>query len=137
MKYVDLTDLVSDLRPGVGVAVNKARMLAESILDRCEAVDPTEEESEWERAVTREQDEAAIAAMNRSAARADHQAWRSEVMRMGLEIREPSAYHVQVVGRGLHVDWWPSRGTTMHKQQRGPRCADAAAFVRWLRTLVA
>lgn len=145
-KYVDLTDLVAGLRPGVGMAVADARLLAEAILDRCDAVDPIEEESEWERFAAvqdrealaeREREmEAALQSWNRSSTGVDDQAWRSEVMRMGLAVREPSPHHVQVMRGGkVLAEWWPSRGTTMHRQARGPRCSDSSAFLRWLRTL--
>ncbi len=141
------------------MTTSAARALAHDILDRCEAVDPTEEEGEWERhaeCVDREElagvvSEAALAFMKadgsrlvneRQAARlaaagANDQRWRSEVMRMGFDLREPTPHLIQAMRGGkVFAEWWPSKGTTMHAQKRGPRCADAAAFLRWLRTLV-
>jgi len=150
-KYVDLRDLLA----GAGfMTTSAARRLAHDMLDACEAVDPTEEEGEWERHAAQQDREylaereaemdaeherlvAQRQAGRRAAAGVDEQAWRSEVMRMGFEVREPSPHHVQVRRSGkVLAEWWPSKGTTMSAQQRGPRCADAAAFLRWLRGLV-
>lgn len=155
MKHVDLSHLVKEPPLSATMTVEAARRLAHDILDACERVDPTEEESEWERYAARqdaefvagkieemETDHAKIVAerhaRRRSAAKVDDQAWRSEVMRMGLEIREPSPYSVQAMrGNKVFAEWWPSKGTTMHQQKRGPRCIDSAALVRWISTLVA
>lgn len=153
-KHVDLSHLVKEPPLSATMTVEVARRLAHDILDACERVDPTEEESEWERYAARqdaefvvekieemEADRARIVAdrqqRRRGAAKVDDQAWRSEVMRMGLGLREPTPHCVQVMRSGkVFAEWWPGKGTTMHQQKRGPRCMDSAAFVRWLRTLV-
>jgi hypothetical protein len=157
-KLVSIHDLIAAVpHDGVGVTPDDARQIAYAILDRCEAVDPTEEESEWERVAAAqdrewlaekeaemeaemEADHARLVngrqAARMAAAGANDQRWRSEVMRMGLDLREPTPHLVQVMKAGkVHAEWWPTKGTTMHRQQRGPRCGDSAAFLRWLRTL--
>ena len=150
MKRVDLSDLLAGLPRSGNLTVETARRLAHEILDACEAVEPAEDESEWERVAARQmvemaaerQEEVEARRANLGGAKAARrreetdQAWRSEVMRMGLELREPSPHHLQVTRGGkVFAEWWPSRGTTMHAHQRGPRCADSSAFVRWLRSL--
>jgi hypothetical protein len=153
VKHVQLGDLLAGLSRSGTVTVSAARALARDILDLCESVDPTEEESEWERYAA-QQDRDTLAereaemeadhdrlvnerqAVRMAATGANDQRWRSEVMRMGLDLREPTPHVIQVMKAGkVHAEWWPTKGTTMHRQQRGPRCVDSAAFVRWLRTL--
>lgn len=145
-KYVNLEDLLSGLPRSGAMTTSAARALAHDILDACEAVDPTEEESEWERHAANQARETADIEMreveiNRgptvdpgALAKAIHAALGSR----GLAIRQPSPHCIQVMqGRKVFAEWWPGKGTTMHRQARGPRCADSGAFVRWLRTLVA
>lgn len=155
MKHVDLSHLVKEPPLSATMTIEAARRLAHDILDACERVDPTEEEeeeSEWERYAARQQAEFASEceeemeteraadrpSRRRARAKVDEQAWRSEVVRMGLTIREPTPHCVQVMRGGkVFAQWWPGKGSTMHAYRRGLRCMDSAAFVRWLRTLVA
>lgn len=126
------------------MTTSAARSLANDILDACEAVDPTEEESEWERYAANQAREAADIEMREveakrgptvdlgALAKAIHAALGSR----GLAVRQPSPHCIQVMqGRKVFAEWWPSKGTTMHAQKRGPVCRDASSVVRWLRTL--
>jgi hypothetical protein len=52
-----------------------------------------------------------------------------------LTVHMPSPHHVQVrtADGKVFAEWWPSKGTTMMDQQRGPRCRTAEDVVAWLR----
>lgn len=53
----------------------------------------------------------------------------------GLTVTTPSPHHVQVRQDGkVLAEWWPSKGTTMSNQKRGPVCRTTADFVEWLRS---
>ena len=54
---------------------------------------------------------------------------------MGLDVRNPSPHHVQLMQDGkVFADWWPSKGTTMMDGQRGPRCRTGEDLIAWLKT---
>jgi hypothetical protein len=127
VKHVQLGDLLAGLSRSGTVTVSAARALARDILDLCESVDPTEEESEWERYAVQQNKEflaeveremGAVAplggdrAMRRreELAQVNDQRWRSEVMRMGLDLREPTPHLIQVMKAGeVHAEWWPAK----------------------------
>ena len=49
-------------------------------------------------------------------------------------VRTPSPHHVQLMNDGSVVaEWWPSKGTTVMNQKRGPVCRTAAEFVAWVK----
>jgi hypothetical protein len=53
---------------------------------------------------------------------------------MGLEVRNPSPHHVQVMQDGkVLAEWWPSKGTTMMDGKRGPRCRTGEDLIAWLK----
>lgn len=144
MKHVDMNNLLPSGRLPSSMTTTAARQLAHDILDACEAVDPTEEESEWERHAAQQAREMAAEAQRGPTVVAGNvepaalaRAITAAVGSRGLSVRQPTPHLFQVMqGRKVFAEWWPSRGTTRANGQPGPRCMDEARFVKWLRTLV-
>ncbi len=62
----------------------------------------------------------------------------SRLRELGVELVFRSEYHCHLVRGGrVLAQWWPSTGTTRLGEERGQRCQDGAALVRWIRKVVA
>lgn len=143
---IDVCAIIGEIDDQTSAGVEDVRRVAYALLDLCEAADPTEEESEWERCAAQQSREMAAETQEAeraptvtpgidpgALARAIHAALGSR----GLSVRKPSQHHVQIMsGRKVFAEWWPSRGTTRANGQAGPRCRDEVRLVAWLRTLV-
>lgn len=143
-KYVQLQDLLAGLPQSGNMTTTAARRLAHDIIDACEAVDPTEEESEWERYAAQQAREM-VAETTQAGPAPTSEADPGELAKAinaglgsrGLAVRKPSPHCLQVMqGHKVFAEWWPSRGTTRANNQRGPKCYGYDDVVRWLRTLV-
>lgn len=132
---------------GLLLSPAEAREFATALLDAAEEIDPCDEDdepSQWEIQLEAEQrayarrHEAELA--RKIDARSLLAQLAAEVRRLpgGLSVRQPAAYHLQVMRGGrVFADWWPSKGTTRAARAvaAGPKCHDVAALVRWLREL--
>jgi hypothetical protein len=62
--------------------------------------------------------------------------WEEQAADMGLTIRRPSDHQVQFVqDNRVLANWWPSKGTTLRDNNRGPWCRTGEDVIAWLKTI--